>query len=102
MLRQPSQLYTSLTTPFTIMGVEPRLLGLNVGVSIIMIALFRAYWWIALTWVVHQAFKSLSRNDPMIRVIYVRYQTQADRYEPWPEGRSVRGLRPIGGGRGLL
>lgn len=101
-LRPPSRVYTGLAEPMLVAGAEPRLLMLNVAVCMMMLWLFKAWWWIGCTWIIHQALKSLTRTDPFVRRVYLVYQRQADRYEPFPEKSPRRGLRPIGFGRGVL
>lgn len=93
---------TGLLRPMLLAGVEPRLFLLNVGVMTVMLVLLNAWYWIILAWMLHQALKALTRSDPAARHIYIRYQQQADHYEPWPESRPRSGLRPQGAGRGRL
>lgn len=100
-LREPSVVYRGLAEPVLIAGAEPRLILLNVGVMMFMLITVKAWWWAAITWVGHQALKALSKSDPFVRTVYLVYQRQADRYEPWPERAPRRGLRPTGYGRGL-
>lgn len=101
-LRQPSRVYTGLAEPILVMGAEPRLLMLNVGFLILMLMIFKAWWWPIATWIIHQALKSMSKSDPFVRRVYLMYQRQADRYEPFPEGNPRRGLRPADMGRGVV
>lgn len=102
MLRPPSQVRIGLTTPVLVAGAEPRLIMLNMGILVFMFMILHAWWWIGVTWIVHQALKALAKSDPFARLIYIRYQMQANRYEPWPDARPRRGLRPLGAGRGRL
>lgn len=100
-MRAPSVVYLSMAQPPLVAGVEPRLMMLNVGVGLIITVMLK--WWalVAVIWLNHHALKALSKNDPFVRRIYVVYQGQADRYEPWPEPTPRRGLRPINFGRGI-
>jgi type IV secretory pathway VirB3-like protein len=100
-MRAPSVVYLSMAQPPLIAGVEPRLMVLNVGIGFIVTVMLK--WWVllAVIWVTHHALKALSKNDPFVRNIYIIYQRQANRYEPWPEAAPRRGLRPINFGRGI-
>lgn len=102
MLRQPSRVYVGLAEQPLVAGAEPRLVLLNIGFLVFMLIAFKAIWWPLVTWVIHQALKAMTKRDPFIRRIYIKYQRQADRYEPWPERKPKRRLRPMGFGRGIL
>lgn len=101
-LRQPSKVYTGLAEPILIGGAEPQLLRLNVGLLVFIVIVFKTFWWVPVTWLLHQAIKSLSKDDPFIRGIYMTYQAQADRYEPYPEKSPKRRNRPLKFGRGVV
>lgn len=100
-LRPPSKVYTGLAEPLLVAGAEPRLLMLNVGLCMFMMISLKAWWWPACAWLIHQVLKSLTKSDPFVRSIYLVYQRQADRYEPFPEKQPRRGLRPLDLGRGV-
>jgi len=74
---------------------------LNVGVGFVFAFMFKWWWLLAVTWLAHNALKALSKNDPFVRRIYIVYQRQANRYEPWPEPTPKRGHRPTDMGRGI-
>lgn len=79
---------------------------LNVGFFLFVLILFRGVWivvgiWLVLAWLIHQALKPASKNDPFLRRIYLRYINQADRYEPYPYEDS-RCNRPTDFGRGVI
>jgi len=95
--------YRPLAEPMLIAGVEQRLLLLNIGLLALIVWLFKFLWWPVVTWLIHQFLKSLHRKDPHVRGVYLVYMRQGDRYEPWPEPRPRRNLRPEDGyGRGAL
>lgn len=102
MLRPPSRVRAGLVRPIQIAGVEPKLLMFNVMLALMMLAMLHLWWWIIVTWVIHQAFKAMGRSDASMRLFYIRYANQSDRYEPWPESNPRMGLRPVGAGRGRL
>lgn len=99
-------MFKGLDTPVLIAGVDPKLLTLNVGIYLFLVVTLKAWPVIVLggllSWMAHKLLQSLSRKDPFLRVIYIRYANQANRYEPWPEAQPKRGLRPVGFGRGNL
>lgn len=101
-LRPPSKVYVGLAEPLLVAGTEPQLLMLNTGVFLFFLASFKAWWWIGASWLIHQAMKAMSKSDPFARVIYITYQAQADRYEPYPESLPRRGLRPSDFARGVV
>ena len=47
---------------------------------------------------VHLALARITRHDPYTRQVYVRYNLQADTYDPWIQPR-VRSRRGLSGGR---
>lgn len=51
--------------------------------------------------IVHVFLRWLTKQDPYLRLVYRRYNRQADRYEPWPRATAKPGARPDGFGRGL-
>lgn len=100
------RVFQGLVTPILLGGVDPKLMMLNVGVYLFLVVTFKAWQVIVVggvvAWVTHKLLQALNRRDPYLRLIYIRYANQADRYEPWPEPQPKRGLRPIGFGRGNL
>ena len=46
--------------------------------------------------------KWLYKKDPLVRQIYIRYDSQSDRYDPWPRSVDSKNMRPIGLDRGNL
>jgi len=102
MIRPPSRVYTCLTEPLIIGGVEPLLGAMNVIVGLGMFIMIKSLWLLLGIFVVHLILRTLCKRDPFLRVIYSLYWLQADRYAAWPERKPTRGLRPRLFGRGLL
>lgn len=78
---------------------------LNVGFFFFVLILFRGVWlvvgaWLVIAWLIHQALKPVSKNDPFLRRIYLRYINQSDRYEPYPYA-DTQCNRPTDFGRGV-
>lgn len=101
-LRPASKVYVGLAEPLLVAGVEPQLLRLNLGFYAFIFILFKAWWFFAITWLIHQVLKSVSKKDPFLRRAYLKYQRQSDRYEPYPESNPKRLLRPVDLGRGIV
>lgn len=99
MNQRSNRIYSALTEPPLVAGADPNLVMLNGGLVMLMVVV-KFYVLIPLSWLIHQVLKALSRKDPFTRVIYITYQKQADRYEPWVEPTPKRGQRPLGYGRG--
>lgn len=100
MTHRPSRVYTCLTDPVLIAGVEPLLLAMNVNLGLGMLIIFKSVWVVAGMFVLHLILRSLCKKDPFTREIYMAFRLQADRYEPWPEPNPKRGKRPLKFGRG--
>jgi len=102
MLRPPGKLYIGLTQPPMIGGVEKRLFFLNWGVALLSVIFFKAFWGLPAALLVHLFLKRISKDEPFLRGMYIAFQYQSDRYEPFPESRPKRGLRPLLCGRGVV
>lgn len=103
----PSLVRQGLTEQLLVAGVEPRLILLNAGFFLFVFVLFRSYLPLVLIWAMlalflHQALKPASKRDPFLRRIYLRYQMQADRYEPFPAIDARLNKRPVGSGHGTV
>jgi len=102
----PTKVRQGLTEQFLVAGVEPRLLMLNVGFFLFIFLLFRSIPAVVVTWglialLAHMAMKPMSKADPFLRRIYLRYSQQANRYEPWPTDDGARSRRPTDFGMGV-
>lgn len=102
-MRKASTVYRGLAEPMLVAGAEQSLLVINVGIAMFMVTSFRGwgFFWIPVAWLIHQALKAMCARDPFVRKIYTVYHRQADRYEPWPDTKPVRGHRPPGFGKGI-
>lgn len=100
------RVFPALSRPPLLAGVDPKLLVVNYGFVLLGMLLFRDLRIVAVFAVlavgVHLFLQGIFRRDPWMRMIYIRYMRQSDRYDPWPEIEPRRGLRPIGFGRGTL
>lgn len=110
-LRQ-SPLFEVLTRTDLAAGVEPRLWVFNLGTGwllFIMILMVELEWQRTLLasallvggqFLFHWFLRSLCRRDALTRRVYIKYQNQADAYDPWPQLKLKRNPRPYGFGRG--
>jgi type IV secretory pathway TrbD component len=97
-----SAIHRSLLEIKTIGGVEDRLAILN-GTFAAAIVMGLGLWpYIAVAVALHLVLARLTRRDPFTRRIYMRYNAQADRYDPWPHARQRCNRRPQGFGRATL
>lgn len=93
--------FKTLSAVRQIAGVEDRLFFLNIGFTLFMLISLHIWYWLFMTVVLHVILRNINRGDPNIRMVYLAYSRQNDRYVPWPlPNRQFRNLRPTGFGRG--
>ncbi|MBU6460732.1 MAG: VirB3 family type IV secretion system protein [Proteobacteria bacterium] len=100
-LRQ-SRVHRSLLEIHTLAGVERRLAILNWTIAAVFVLGAGFILYLAVALLLHGLLRWMTRKDPYLRMIYVRYNTQADDYDPWPHALQRQTCRPRGFGRGLL
>jgi type IV secretory pathway TrbD component len=94
--------HRSLLEIKTIGGVEDKLAIMN-GTFAVAIVMGLGLWlYLPVAIAMHLILARMTRRDPFTRRIYMRYNAQADRYDPWPHARQRRNRRPEGFGRSLL
>jgi len=77
------------------MGGEYRLVGGNLGAALIMTLLLKVYIWPLIALIIHIVLVQMAKKEPDMRIIYMQYAKQGDRYEPWTEADPAAGFRPI-------
>lgn len=92
-------LAVSFTEPARLLGVEVKLLVLNLVIGFYMFAFVKILWFPALTFALHFILQWVTAAEPKMREIYIKYQFQGDCYEPWGGLPSSNNKRPIGFGR---
>lgn len=92
----------SLLEVKTIAGVEDRLAILNATFALAIVMGTGLWPWLAVALALHVLAARLTRYDPYLRRIYIRFARQADRYDPWPRVAPACARRPPGFGRDLL
>ena len=96
-----SVLHESLVSPLLIAGVEKPFVIVNVTLTLVLVADLHMLGWFPLSVLVHLFLVQMTREDPFTRRIYIRYNRQADSYEPWPHARTSGKGRPNGFSRGM-
>lgn len=94
-----NRLHAALVEPLLIAGVEKPFAIVNATMAIALVGDLHLYGWIPLAVLAHLVLRRITQDDPFTRQIYVKYNQQGDRYEPWPHVRGHRGRRPEGFGR---
>lgn len=95
----PHHLAVSFTEPARFLGVETKMFQLNAGSAFLMVLMFKMFWWIAVAVVFHFILRWATASEPKMREIYIKYQFQGDRYEPWAGIPPKTNKRPVGFGR---
>lgn len=91
-----SRFYPSLTEVQMIGGVERSFAILN-GTLTLMLVMRSGFWGFLLMGITfHVILRSVTRNDPLIRLVYQRFIKQGHRYDPWPSAAKSANQRPEG------
>jgi len=86
-----------LTEPCLILGVEKPFAITNFTLAMVLAGELHLFGFLLVALGVHLALRHATRRDPFTRRVYVRYNLQGDRYEPWI-GTSLRqGRRAVPG-----
>lgn len=96
-----SPLHQSLVEPLLIAGVEKPFAIVNATLTIALVGDLRMFGWLPIALLIHLILRRITLDDPFTRQIYVKYNRQADSYDPWPHVRAYRGQRPLGFGRAM-
>lgn len=99
--RRVSPLHQSLVEPLLIAGVEKPFAIVNATLSIALVGDLHMFGWLPIAVLAHLILRRITLGDPFTRQIYVKYNRQADSYDPWPHVRTQRGRRPLGFGRAM-
>ena len=97
-----SRVHRSLIEPQLIAGVEKPFAVVNFTLAVVFVAELHLWFYLPIGVGAHLVLRHLTRRDPFTRAAYIRYNRQADAYDPWPHARMRRGTRPPGWGRGVL
>ncbi len=91
-----SEIKRSMLVYHTTLGVDDWLLVINVCMTIIVVTALRIYVWLFVAVALHFALMVVSRLQPCLLEVYVRFSLQSDRYSPFATARQKRNLRPAG------
>ncbi len=99
-----STVFFVLTRPKLFGGVEPPVAASVWMISIWSALVFSDDWKATVgifvaAFIIHKLAAAIGKKEQQWFSIYKRYMRQSDRYEPWPQYRPKRNLRPIGFGR---
>jgi type IV secretion system protein TrbD len=100
--RRETQFERALIQPRLIMGVEWGFALVNGILAYNMVMNLKIWWFIAISVLIHMVLRFVSKRDPMMRQVYIRYNRQHDRYDPWPRVKQRYNHRPDGMGKGML
>lgn len=97
-----SPLHRSLNEIPMIGGVEKRLAVMNGTLTLALVFGTKFLPSGVIGILAHYIFRYVTRNEPRIVPIYLRWTKQADIYDPWVHINQIRNPRPAGIGRGNL
>ena len=97
-----TRIYRSLMEIKTIGGVERGLAIMNATIAVALTIGLHVWGYVIAAIGLHMILAYLTKRDPYMRLVYIRYNTQAHVYDPWPHAVQRRGQRPHGFGRGSL
>lgn len=88
-----------LLTELTTLGVDDWLFVANVEIALIMGVGLRFYMWFVLAVFLHFVLMIVTRLQPNILLVYIRYMRQSSAYAGTWSPLQKRCLRPMGWGR---
>ncbi|MDA8417211.1 MAG: VirB3 family type IV secretion system protein [Betaproteobacteria bacterium] len=100
--RRSTPCYRCLWEPLLIAGVEKPFAIVNITLAIALVGDLHFWGWLPVALLFHLFMRQITAEDPWVRRIYVRYNQQADAYDPWANPRQRRGRRPDGMGYGVM
>lgn len=97
-----SPVYRSLNEEKTLAGAERGLVIVNVTAAASIVMVFESWAWVPVAFGIHAFLVWLHKQDPLMRKVYLRYNRQKDRYDPWPHSKDTLNSRPEGFDKGNL
>jgi type IV secretory pathway TrbD component len=89
-----SPVHKSMLTEMTTFGVDDWLFVLNLELFLLMAIGLRIYVWAAIALGLHLALMVVTKYQPRVLTVYVKYIRQASRYSSWSCAPLVKGRRP--------
>ncbi|HEU0197439.1 MAG TPA: VirB3 family type IV secretion system protein [Nevskiaceae bacterium] len=102
MQRRASHVFKVLSKPHLVAGVEFTMLAVNGLFAMIFVVALHFWYWIPAAYLIHKILQAATRNDPLMRPMFITFSRQSDVYVPWPSATNLRGQRPRNFGRGDL
>lgn len=97
-----SPVHKSLHLRKTIAGVESRLAILNGTFALTATFALESPFPLVVAIGAHYVLRYLTKSEPNLMLIYMRYRTLGDIYDPWARRNMSQHARPKGFGKGLL
>lgn len=97
-----TRVYRCLNEVKSTAGGERGLVIANTTLAAATVMAFKSFWWLPVAFAIHIFLVWLYKKDPMSRLIYIRYNSQTDRYDPWPNVETEVNARPDGFDKGNL
>lgn len=97
-----NRIHRCLNEVKSLAGAERGLVVANTTIAAASVMGFTTFYWLPFAFLIHIFLVWLFKRDPMTRLIYIRYNGQADKYDPWPHADTEVNARPEGFERGNL
>lgn len=97
-----TRVYRCLNEVKSLAGGERGLVIANVTLGAATVMGFKTFLWLPFAFFIHLFLVWMYKKDPMSRLIYIRYNSQTDRYDPWPQDDTEVNSRPEGFDKGNL
>lgn len=97
-----TRVYRCLNEVKSLAGGERGLVISNTTLAAATVMAFKSFLWLPIAVGIQAFLVWLYKKDPMSRLIYIRYNAQADRYDPWPSADTEVNSRPDGFDKGNL
>jgi hypothetical protein len=95
-----SSLNKGFLAELTTLGVDDWLFVANLEIALIMGVGLRFHWWFVLAIGLHFVLMIVTRLQPSILLVYLRYMRQSNKYVAAWSPLQKRCIRPLGWGRG--
>ncbi len=86
-----------LTEPCLILGVEKPFAIVNATLAMIFAGELHLFAFVPVAVAIHVVLARITAGDAFTRPVYVRYNLQADCYDPWIQPHLRGGQRPFAG-----
>lgn len=97
-----TRVYRCLNEVKSLAGAERGLVIANTTIAAATVMGFKSLLWLPVAFAIHVFLVWLYKKDPMSRLIYIRYNSQTDHYDPWPQSGTEVNARPEGFDKGNL